>query len=77
MVGLFQAKNMMLVGIDKKEINDGTGSYFYDLCFSNGKDIIQLTAGKKADELVCFTKYNLGLNYIGKKLKLADFEIVK
>lgn len=75
MNGLLKAEKLMLVGIDKKDMNDG--SYYYNLAFTNGKEIIQLTCGRKGDELVCFKSYNLGLNYVDKKLKLVDFEIIK
>lgn len=75
MDGILSGKGLMLVGIDKKEIGDG--SYYYNLAFSNGKEILSLTAGKKADECQIFQKYNLGLNYVGGKLKLADIEQIK
>lgn len=75
MAGLLKAVGLMLVGIDKKDTNDG--GYYYNLAFSNGKEIIQLTCGKKGDDLVAFKNYNLGLNYVDKKLKLVDFEIIK
>lgn len=75
MLGLLKLENVMLIGIDKKDMNDG--SYYYNLAFTTGKEVIQLTCGKKADDMVFGKYYNLGLNYIDKKLKLVDFEIVK
>lgn len=75
MVGLLRLDGVMCIAIDKKDMNDG--SYFYEVAFSNGKEIVQLTTGKKGDELQFGAKYNLGLNYREKKLKLADFELVK
>lgn len=75
MVGLLRLDGVMCIAIDKKDMKDG--SYYYDVAFSNGKELIQSTCGKKGDELQFGAKYNLGLNYRDKKLKLADFELVK
>ena len=59
--GLLKAIGLMCVQIDKRMIGEA-GDYFYNIAFTNGKDIMLLTAGKVADGLELFKKYNLVLN---------------
>lgn len=73
--GLLKAESLMCVQIDKRMIGDA-GDYYYNIAFTTGKDIMLLTAGKIADNLELFKKYNLGLEFIDKKLKIADFQLV-
>lgn len=73
--GLLKAENLMCVQIDKREIGEA-GDYYYNIAFTTGKDIMLLTAGKVADGLELFKKYNLGLEFIDKKLKIVDFQLV-
>lgn len=73
--GMLQAFNMMCV--QKKQNNiGGNGDYFYNLGFSDGVNLIIVTAGKLADDIDMFKKYNLGFDYIDKKLKLVYKESV-
>lgn len=73
--GLLKADDLMCVQIDKRMIGEA-GDYFYNIAFTTGKDIMLLTAGKVADGLELFKKYNLGLEFIDKKLKIVDFQLV-
>lgn len=73
--GLLKADGLMCVQIDKRLIGDA-GDYYYNIAFTTGKDIMLLTAGKVADGLELFKKYNLGLEFIDKKLKIVDFQLV-
>lgn len=73
--GLLKAEGLMCVQIDKRMIGDA-GDYYYNLGFTTGKDIMLLTAGKIADQLELFKKYDLGLDFIDKKLKIVDFRLV-
>lgn len=73
--GLLKAEGLMCVQIDKRMIGEA-GDYYYNLGFTTGKDIILLTAGKVADNLELFKKYDLGLDFIDKKLKIVDFRLV-
>lgn len=73
--GLLKADSLMCVQIDKRMIGDA-GDYYYNIAFTTGKDIMLLTAGKIADNLELFKKYNLGLEFIDKKLKIVDFQLV-
>lgn len=73
--GLLKAEGLMCVQIDKRMIGEA-GDYYYNLGFTTGKDIMLLTAGKIADQLELFKKYDLGLDFIDKKLKIVDFQLV-
>ena len=73
--GLLKAESLMCVQIDKRMINEA-GDYYYNIAFTTGKDIMLLTAGKVADGLELFKKYDLGLEFIDKKLKIVDFRLV-
>ena len=73
--GLLKAESLMCVQIDKRMIGEA-GDYYYNIAFTTGKDIMLLTAGKIADNLELFMKYNLGLEFIDKKLKIVDFQLV-
>lgn len=73
--GLLKAESLMCVQIDKRMIGEA-GDYYYNLGFTTGKDIMLLTAGKIADQLELFKKYDLGLDFIDKKLKIVDFRNV-
>ena len=73
--GLLKAENLMCVQIDKRMIGEA-GDYYYNIAFTTGKDIMLLTAGKVADNLELFKKYNLGLDFIDKKLRIVDFMLV-
>ena len=73
--GLLKAECLMCVQIDKRMIGDA-GDYYYNIAFTTGKDIMLLTAGKIADNLELFKKYDLGLEFIDKKLKIVDFRLV-
>ena len=65
--GLLKAIGLMCVQIDKRMIGEA-GDYFYNIAFTNGKDIMLLTAGKVAEGVELLKKYNLGLEFIDKKL---------
>lgn len=73
--GLLKAVGLMCVQIDKRMIGEA-GDYYYNIAFTTGKDIMLLTAGKIADNLELFKKYDLGLDFIDKKLKIVDFRNV-
>ena len=73
--GLLKAESLMCVQIDKRMIGEA-GDYYYNIAFTTVKDIMLLTAGKIADNLELFMKYNLGLEFIDKKLKIVDFQLV-
>lgn len=73
--GLLKADGLMCVQIDKRMIGEA-GDYFYNIAFTTGKDIMLLTAGKVADQLELFKRYDLGLDFIDKKLKIVDFRLV-
>lgn len=73
--GLLKADGLMCVQIDKRMIGEA-GDYFYNIAFTTGKDIMLLTAGKVADQLELFKRYDLGLDFIDKKLRIVDFKLV-
>lgn len=73
--GLLKAEGLKCVQRGKRTIGEA-GDYFYNLCFSTGEDIILITAGKIADKLALDKVYDLGLDFIDKKLKLVDFKLV-
>lgn len=73
--GLLKAEGLKCVQRGKRTIGEA-GDYFYNLCFSTGEDIILITAGKIADKLELDKSYDLGLDFIDKKLKLVDFKLV-
>lgn len=73
--GLLKAEGLKCVQRGKRTIGEA-GDYFYNLCFSTGEDIILITAGKIADKLELDKSYDLGLDFIDKKLKLVDFKQV-
>ena len=65
---------LTLVQKAKKDMKDG--SYWYQLAFTNGEELMTLTAGKLGDELKLGTNYMLGLNFENGKLKIVDFKEV-
>lgn len=69
-VGLLQSFDMSCVQKKKVMIGDN-GDYFYNLAFSNGVDVLLVTGGKFCDDIELFHRYNLGFNFIDKKLKLV------
>ena len=73
--GLLKAEGLKCVQRGNRTIGEA-GDYFYNLCFSTGEDIILITAGKIADKLELDKVYDLGLDFIDKKLKLVDFKLV-
>lgn len=73
--GMLQASNMMCVQ-KKQNLIGENGDYFYNLGFSDGVNLIIVTAGKLADDIDMFKQYNLGFDYIDKKLKLVYKESV-
>lgn len=73
--GLLKAEGLKCVQRGKRTIGEA-GDYFYNLCFSTGEDIILINAGKIADKLELDKSYDLGLDFIDKKLKLVDFKLV-
>lgn len=73
--GMLQAFNMMCVQ-KKQNLIGENGDYFYNLGFSDGVNLIIVTAGKLADDIDMFKQYNLGFDYIDKKLKLVYKESV-
>lgn len=75
MSGLLFLNKVMCVSVDKRDLGDG--GYYYELCFTTGKELVSMTAGKVGDGLEFGKWYNLGLNYRDKKLKLADYELIK
>lgn len=75
MVGMLHAYNMMCVQTKKNEIGDN-GDYFYNLGFSDGNNVLLVTAGKLGDNVVFGKNYNLHFDWIDKKLKLVYAEEV-
>ena len=73
--GTLKAERLICVQIDKRMIGEA-GDYYYNIAFTTGKDIMLLTAGKVADQLELFKRYDLGLDFIDKKLKIVDFRNV-
>ena len=73
--GLLKAEGLKCVQRGKRTIGEA-GDYFYNLYFSTGEDIILITAGKIGDKLELDKVYDLGLDFIDKKLKLVDFKLV-
>lgn len=71
--GTLKAERLICVQIDKRDM-DESGNYFYYVGFTTGKQILMLTAGKIADSLELMKPYNLGLEFIDKKLKIVDVE---
>lgn len=76
--GLFRCNRVTLVQKKRTYIGDkkadGTQDYYYNLSFTNGEDLFSCTCGKFGDELNLNRQYNLGFDYIDKKLKLVSFE---
>lgn len=62
---------LTLVQKAKKDMKDG--SYWYQLAFTNGVDLMSLTAGTKADDMMLGKSYKLGLSFDNGKLKIVDF----
>lgn len=79
--GLFKSKGLMLVQKKKSLIGetkgDGSQDYYYTLSFSDTENLFTCTSGKIGDELEVMHIYDLGFNYIDKKLKLVDFILLK
>ncbi len=74
--GLLQSFGMTC--IQKKQVAIGdNGDYFYNLGFSDGTNVLLVTGGKFCDNVELFHKYNLGFNFIDKKLKLVYKEEIK
>lgn len=74
--GLLQAFGMTCIQKKKTLIGDN-GDYFYNLGFSDGTDVLLVTGGKLCDDVEIFHKYNLGFNFVDKKLKLVYKEDFK
>lgn len=79
--GLFKSSRIMLVQKKKNMIgdvkSDGTQDYYYTLSFSDTENLFTCTSGKVGDELQVMHIYDLGFDYIDKKLKLVDFSLIK
>lgn len=77
MNGLFELNKVRCCGIDKKDMKDG--SYYYEVAFTTGKRVIQLTTGKKGDILELDKYFNVVLDYdsVKKKLLITDIEHIK
>lgn len=79
--GLFKSSSIMLVQKKKQLIgetkSDGTQDYYYTLSFSDTENLFTCTSGKVGDELQVMHIYDLGFDYIDKKLKLVDFILLK
>lgn len=73
--GTLKAERLICVQIDKRQIGEGN-EYYYNVGFSTGKQVLLLTAGKIADNMELLKSYNLGLEYVDKKLKIVDVEPV-
>jgi len=65
---------LTLVQKAKKDMKDG--SYWYQLAFTDGENLMSLTSGAKADDMKLGTSYILGLNFENGKLKIVDFKPV-
>lgn len=74
MKGLLKVFNLKLAQKKKVFIDEAKGDYYYNLGFTDGEELLLITAGKKADAMILETRYDLGLDYLDKKLKLRDFE---
>lgn len=76
--GLFVCSGVRLVQKKQTYIGDkkadGTQDYYYNLSFTNGEDLFSCTCGKFGDTLCLNRQYNLGFDYIDKKLKLVSFQ---
>lgn len=70
-LGTLKAFDMMLVQKKQNAIGEN-GDYFYNLGFTDGTNMLVLTGGKAWDDLQAFSKYDLGLDYVDKKLKLVN-----
>lgn len=66
---------LSLVQKAKQDMKDG--SYWYRLAFTDGIELMSLTAGAKADDMKLGVNYILGLNFENGKLKIVDFKEVK
>lgn len=73
MKGILTSNELKLIKKKKNFIDEAKNEYYYDLGFSNGEDLLLITAGKAADIMQLDQKYVLGLDYIDKKLKMRDF----
>lgn len=74
--GMLQAFNMMCVQKKQNMIGEN-GDYFYNIGFTDGTNILLVTAGKFCDNVEPFHKYNLGFDWVDKKLKLVYKEEIK
>lgn len=70
-LGTLRAFDMMLVQKKQNTIGEN-GDYFYNLGFTDGTNMLVLTGGKAWDSLEVFRKYDLGLDYVDKKLRLVN-----
>ncbi len=78
--GLFKASGLMLVQKKKSYIGSALSDsqeYYYTLSFSDTENMFTCTSGKIGDDLQVMHIYDLGFNYIDKKLKLVDFILLK
>ena len=73
--GTLKAEGLICCQIDKRQIGEGD-EYYYNVGFTTGKQVLLLTAGKIADKIELLKPYNLGLEYVDKKLKIVDVEPV-
>lgn len=67
-------KKMTYIGDTKA---DGSRDYYYTLSFSDTENLFTCTSGKVGDGLEVMHIYNVGFDYIDKKLKLVDFILLK
>lgn len=72
MKGLFYSKELTLVSKKKNLMEEGK-SYYFDLGFTDGEDLIKLTAGVIGDKMEIGHQVQLGVDYLDKKLKIRDF----
>lgn len=73
MTGLLHVDNVMLMQKKKNLMEEGK-SYYYNLGFTDGEDVLLITAGQLGDNMVVGKKYNLRLDFLDKKLKLRGQE---
>lgn len=75
-IGILHSSVLKCVQCKKNDIGEN-GDYFYNLGFTNGSDMLLVTAGKIGDKIVPFKDYTLHFSWIDKKLKLVGFDEVK
>lgn len=73
MTGLLHVDNVLLMQKKKNLMEEGK-SYYYNLGFTDGEDVLLITAGALGDTMTVGKKYNLRLDFLDKKLKLRGAE---